>query len=64
MQAVPDFTVGLLDYYGQLGINENNGQCQVNYNGTDITLPELGRVVDIRDGVASFQQFQILGACL
>lgn len=61
MQSAPVFSVGLLDYYGSLGVNENAGQCQVTYRGTDVTLPELGRVVDIRGGIGTFQQFQILG---
>lgn len=61
LQAAQNFTVGLQDYYGHLGINDNSGQCQVVYNGTDITLPQLGKVVDIRKGQATFQQFSILG---
>ena len=54
--------MGLLDYYGSLGIDENGGQCQVAYRDTAITLPELGRVADIRGGVSAFPQLQVLGA--
>ena len=64
LQPAPAFSVGLLDYYGSLGISEDSGQCQVwNTRAIDITLPELGRIVDIRGGIGTFQQFQILGEC-
>ena len=56
--------MALLDLYGTQAITEHMGTCSVQYNGTQITLPELGHTVDISSGLATFQQFSVLGALL
>lgn len=61
VQAAPAFIVALQDYYGNQGLAEFAGNCQVVHNGTAITLPELGRVVNINNGTSTFQQLTIQG---
>ena len=56
--------MALLDLYGAQAITEDLGQCSVQYNGTQITLPELGHIVDINGGLATFQQFSVIGTLL
>ena len=46
----------------QLGLTESQGECSIGYNGTQITLPDLGHSADIQAGLARFQQFSVLGA--
>lgn len=53
--------VALQDYYGNQGLAEFAGTCQVVYNGTVLTLPELGRVVNIFNGTATYQQLVVQG---
>ena len=53
--------MALLDLYGAQAITEHMGTCSVQYNGSQITLPELGHTVDISSGLATFQQFSVLG---
>ena len=62
LQNSAPFTVGVLDYYGNLGVAEHSGSCSIVTNDDNITLAELGRQVDINNGSGSFQQFQITGA--
>ena len=61
LQPASPFRVVLQDYYGNQGLAENAGTCEVVYNGTGLTVPELGRVVDISNGSGNFQQFQVQG---
>ena len=61
LQAASPFTVALQDYYGNQGQAEFAGSCQVLYNGTVLTLPELGRVVNIYNGTSTFQLFSVQG---
>ena len=56
--------MALRDFYGSLGLTESQGECSIVYNGTQITLPDLGHSVDIQAGLARFQQFSVLGAHL
>ena len=57
------FELGLLDYYGNVGIAENGGSCTVQYPLTDnITVPDLGRSSTITAGLAAFDVFSIIGA--
>lgn len=63
-QAAQPFSVALRDMYGSLGLTESQGECSIVYNGTQITLPDLGHSVDIQAGLARFQQFSVLGMCL
>ena len=60
-QEAPDFVVALQDYYGSQGLAEYSGTCQVHYNGSALTLPELGRVVGISNGTSDFQQLVVQG---
>lgn len=62
LQPAEAFQVALQDYYGNQGLAENAGTCEIIYNGTSLTLPELGRVVDIPNGTGYFQQFRVQGA--
>lgn len=61
LQPADPFQVALQDYYGNQGLAENAGTCEIIYNGTDITVPELGRVVDISNGTGLFQQVKVQG---
>ena len=56
--------VSLQDYYGNPGLAEYSGTCQITYSGTVLTLPELGRSVDIYNGTGTFQQLTVEGQSL
>ena len=64
LQPASAFQVALQDYYGNQGLAENAGTCDIIDNVTELTLPELGRVVDISNGSGNFQQFQVQGNLL
>ncbi len=65
MQVSPPFELGLLDYYGNVGVAENAGICTVQYPITDnITVPDLGRSSTVTAGLAAFDVFSIIGAHL
>jgi len=53
--------VELQDYYGNQGLAEYAGSCQVMYAGSQLTLPELGRVASITIGTSTFQLFEVQG---
>lgn len=61
LQVSSPFTVALQDYYGNQGLAEFSGTCQVLYNGTDLTLPTLGSSVNIYNGSSTFQLFSVQG---
>ena len=63
-QPASTFVVSLQDYYGNPGLAEYSGTCQVIYHGTVLTLPELGRTVDIYNGTGTFQQLIVEGQSL
>ena len=63
-QPASTFVVSLQDYYGNPGLAEYSGTCQVTYSGTVLTLPELGRSVDIYNGTGTFQQLTVEGQSL
>ena len=61
-QVSAPFELGLLDYYGNVGVAENGGTCTVQYRLTDnITVPDLGRSSTITAGLAAFDVFSIIG---
>ena len=62
IQVSQPFELGLLDYYGNVGVAENGGSCTVQYHLTDnITVPDLGRSSTITAGLAAFDVFSIIG---
>ncbi|KAK9867386.1 hypothetical protein WJX84_004228 [Apatococcus fuscideae] len=61
-EVAPDFELGMLDYYGNVGVAENGGTCTVQYPSTDgITVPDLGRSSTITAGLSAFDVFSIIG---
>ncbi len=65
VQVAPDFELGMLDYYGNVGVAENGGTCTVQYPSTDgITVPDLGRSSTITAGLSAFDVFSIIGQWL
>lgn len=50
-----------MDYYGNVVSSENLGSCAANYGGTELDLPDSGRLTTIADGVGNFTQFTVIG---
>ena len=50
-----------MDYYGNVVSSENLGTCAAVYAGTDLDLPDLGRVTAVVDGIGNFSQFTVIG---
>ena len=61
VQAGAPFETGLMDYYGNVAVSENLGGCAARYAGTELELPESGRLANLVNGVGTFSQFSIIG---
>lgn len=61
MQAGAPFETGLMDYYGDVVISESLGSCAASYAGSELDLPESGRLTNLVKGVGTFSQFSIVG---